>query len=202
MIIRVKASEPIPEGMRYVTVALNGGVRPATEGAIEMQYVRVRMVRVDNDEITKQYPSVAQGEDVPIEIPDQEMPSLDLKDSIDYLTHEYRLNRPVKDWGYGSPVHHMSSVVEAVKKHMPAKAYGETPITKYHKQAVKDRDAALFALRDLVRAVDEDVKAGHVKPATDGDGSALMRALKAGRALVNTIEMSQAQEEGTTGEPR
>lgn len=36
--------------------------------------------------------------------------------------------------------------------------YGESPIAAHHKQAVKDRDTAMFALRDLVRAIDKKKK--------------------------------------------
>lgn len=41
--------------------------------------------------------------------------------------------------------------------HTVPSVHGESPITTHHKQAVKDRDAALFALKALVRAMDDDV---------------------------------------------
>lgn len=43
MIVKVMASARIPAGCREVTVALDGGFRPATPGAIELVYRRPRM---------------------------------------------------------------------------------------------------------------------------------------------------------------
>lgn len=65
--------------------------------------------------------------------------------------------------------------------------YGESPIATHHKQAVKDRDTALFALRALVRAVDDEIKAERISPEADDAEPDFRHALEVGRDLLTTL---------------
>lgn len=106
--------------------------------------------------------------------------------SIDYLVNEYGLDRPNKPWGKGSPCDHIFTLVEAVKAHVPPRAYGKPPFTSHHIQAVKDRDALAFALRALVRAVDDEIKAERISPEADDAEPDFRHALEVGRELLTT----------------
>lgn len=133
----------------------------------------------------------------------------DFQESIDYLVKEYGLDRPNKTWAKGSVCHHIHRLVEAVKAHVPPLAYGvyrdppfpghdmsmprdlhtygESPISTQFKNAVKDRDAALFALRDLVRAVDDEIKAERISPEADDAEPDFRHALEVGRDLITLL---------------